>query len=100
MSDLEAYLRQCKAHAEIKETISDEQFRLNFEALSASLGLVAMRDPVVYGLAHVFSARVDFDKETCLVAMVRQLVENKLELCERYIEMLSRATVPRPEARR
>lgn len=90
MSDLEAYLRQCKARAEIKETISDEQFRLNFGALSASLGVAAMRDPVVYGLARMFSARVDFDKETCLVAMVRQLVENKLEMCERYAEMLSK----------
>lgn len=90
MSDLETYLHQCKARAEIKETISDEQFRLNFEALSASLGLAAMRDPVVYGLARVFSARVDFDKETCLVAMVRQLVENKLELYRRSAELLNK----------
>ena len=90
MSDLEAYLRQCKARAEIKETVSDEQFRLNFEALSASLGVAAMRDPVVHGFARAFSARVDFDKEICLVAMVRQLVENKLEMCERYAGLLNK----------
>jgi hypothetical protein len=100
MSDLEAYLRQCKARAKIKETISDEQFRFNFEALSTSLGVAAMRDPVVYGLARVFSARADFEKETCLVAMVRQLVENKFEMCERYAEMLNRTTAPRPEVLR
>lgn len=101
MSDLEVYLRQGKARAEIKETISDEQFRLNFETLSTSLGVAAMRDPMVYALARVFSERTDFDKETCLVTMVQQLVESKLELCERYAELLhTELTAPRPEARR